>query len=760
VPWHELSVGDRVEGAAPPHPVVCIPVYGAHGLFKRCLASVVRWTPPNVPLLIADDADPDEGARRWVRVLASRDDFRHTIWWMRQSTNQGFPANVNSAFAASGRADVVVLNSDCAVAEGWLQGLRDAAYVDEQIASATALTNAGSIVSVPFRNHPVRGLPPHVTFEQAAERVRASTARLRPRLPTAVGHCVYVRRTALDLVGDFDEAFSPGYGEEVDFSQRCIAAGLQHVLADDVLVLHRGGASLSVAGTRNPVQEEHEQVIAQRYPWYHPAVKQLESDIGGPLSRALTLARRAILRPTVTIDGRCLTPVLTGTQLNVLEFIHALWRTDAVRLRVVTPPDLGDYARDALAGMTGVALAGHDEASDRVLDDVAHRPFQVSRPHDLTYLRSLGERLVITHLDLIAYRNPSYFPAWDAWNAYRRLTRHALATADLTFFISRHSETDALADMLVPAARSRVVSLGTDHHLTSLQPPPTPPSDAERLRRRPYLLCLGTDFRHKNRLFALRVLAALRLRHGWEGQLVLAGPSVEYGSSEGDEAAWSLANPAASESVVRLPAVTEREKLWLLRHAAALVYPSTYEGFGFVPFEAAAEGTPPLFAHTSALAETLADATAILVPWDSDATADRAISVLRSAERARELVAEVAACSARYRWATTAQEAIAAYEEVVRMPSPMAARIGAEGAAMEAERLAADARYWHLWNEVGSTGLALVGPQGRLPPDAQRALAALVRNNWTRPPVVGALRAVSRAGRTSRRERRSGDAHA
>ena len=42
---------------------------------------------------------------------------------------------------------------------------------------------------------------------------------------------------------------------------------------------------------------------------------------------------------------------------------------------------------------------------------------------------------------------------------------------------------------------------------------------------------LGTDFLHKNRVFAMRLLASLREHHGWSGRLVLAGTHIPHGSS-------------------------------------------------------------------------------------------------------------------------------------------------------------------------------------------------------------------------------------
>ena len=116
--------------------------------------------------------------------------------------------------------------------------------------------------------------------------MRGGAARLRPRLLTAVGHCVYVRRSALELVGDFDLAFTPGYGEEVDFSQRCLRSGPAHVAADDVLVRHHGGASLAADGMPHPAQRAHEAIIDERYPYYRESVTALAAGRAPGHSRA------------------------------------------------------------------------------------------------------------------------------------------------------------------------------------------------------------------------------------------------------------------------------------------------------------------------------------------------------------------------------------------------------------------------------------------------------------------------------------------
>src|SRR3546814_20266866 len=56
-----------------------------------------------------------------------------------------------------------------------------------------------------------------------------------------------IRRTALDVVGAFDEvAFAEGYGEENDFCQRAQAAGFRDLIAGNVFVAHARSKSFGV----------------------------------------------------------------------------------------------------------------------------------------------------------------------------------------------------------------------------------------------------------------------------------------------------------------------------------------------------------------------------------------------------------------------------------------------------------------------------------------------------------------------------------
>ena len=730
-------------GARRGEAVVCIPVYEGYDVFVRCLRSVLAHTPADVRILVCDDASADTRLQEFVRTVAGADASEGELIYVRRERNGGFPQNVNDAFAAAAPADVIVLNSDCVVAEGWIDGLREAAYVDSRVATATALSNHGTIVSVPGRGTP-GPLPPEWRFDDAAAAIRSRALRIRPRLPTAVGHCVYIRRSALELVGDFDLAFSPGYGEEVDFSQRCLRSGLSHVLADDVLVFHSGAGSFPREAGRSPIQEEHERVIAARYPYYHETIRWLQGGGSGPLSRALGVARRTFTPLSVVIDARILTSAMTGTQLQVLQVIAALARAERARISVVLPHDVGDYAATTLAGLPQLTLLTEREVSELAQSpaDVVHRPTQVSSHHDLTFLANLGDRLIITNQDQISYHNPSYFEDPFRWQEYCRLTRLALAAADHVIFVSEHAREDVLAEDLVDPGRASVVHNGTDHVLAGTGEAPLPPRGAGPLADGGRaILCLGTDYRHKNRVFALRMFEALKRRQDWPGYLVFAGLPVEHGSSRPEESELLALHPGLEDWVLDLAAVSEAEKAWLFERAQLVLYPTVHEGFGLIPFEAAARGVPCMWAPGTSLSEVLPDSAAGIVAWDPEQSADAALALLHDNAARERNIAAIHAAGAELTWDATAARLLELYESVCSAPASPTSTL---------ERLQG-----RTLGPLSEDAMRLVGPEGALAPELERPLLALATHRQLGAPLLGALKGGYRFAYRLRRRRNS-----
>ncbi len=680
--------------------IACILMRGPSESLISCLRSVLAHTPADVPIaLFGDDlADLESSAALVDERVGELDHPRELLYLSRGDGAEG------DAFTITAPADVVLLNSDAVVAAGWVEGLREAAYADSRVATATALA--------------LGRFPSGSSLDDAAAAVRARSLKLRPRLDGDAGACRYVRRSAIELVGDCAGAFAAGGGEEGDFAQRCIQSGLAHVLADDVLVGHDGSVG------------------------YEPR-SNLSSDHAGALRRSLDCARRALTGFSVVVDARILSAPLTGTQVHTLELIAALASTGKVRLSVIVPDDLGAQAVSRLGSLPGIALTSYTEALTGTDDpaDVVHRPYQIDNPGDLVFLTRLADRLVITYQDLIGYHNPWYFASREDWNGYRELTRVALAVADRVLFFSAHTRNDALNEELVEADRASVLQIGVDHRVTAPPGEPVRPRGAAGLPDgAEMMLCIGNDYHHKNRLFALHMLEELQQRHDWRGRLVFAGPSVAAGSSAQDERRALSGRPRLADAVLELGVVSDAEKAWLINRAGLVVYPTIDEGFGLVPFEAADYGVPCMWAAGASLSELLPDSAASIVAWDARLSADAALHLLSDPAARERNVEVIRAAGARLTWDAAAASLLDLYERTCEQPATPASAV--------------QRRYGLMNGAISEDAARLLGPGGALPASVERPLLALATHPRIGAPVFRGLELGYRTSYRLRRWRR------
>jgi glycosyltransferase involved in cell wall biosynthesis len=747
----ERSRPDLVRG----DPCVVVAATVLDTALRNCLESVLACTPRSVAVTIA--STPAAGDLH--ELLEQCERRGHDLWTTSpQAAVDGATAAVEHALSLLGPADVALITEPCHVGPGWLERLREAAYADSNTASASALAEHGTPLAL---EHPGAQRHDPAEFAARTERVAKNSLRLRPRLNVAVGPCIYLRRDALELVGALDRTLQLRFAVEVDFAQRCVLRGLAHVAADDVLVEAFGDTREAAL----PLP------LRQRYPYLTETSPIAAS---GVLPRALEAARRPRSRLWVTLDVRALTETLTGTQRHVLELAKALSATGRVRLRLLVAEETSAANVELLRALPQSEILPFDSIDEHTpRSTVFHRAQQVFAPPDLLLAQRLGERIVLNQLDLIAYRNPGYHRDATAWRSHRRVSRQALAAADRVVVFSEHTRAELLSDELAEDECIRIVPPGLDHPSSGLpSPPPELAGPGVAGGKEPsFLLCLGTDFLHKNRLFALRLLLALRERHGWRGRLVLAGTHIPHGSSSALERGYLERHAELDGAVLDLGAIAEEQKDWLMRHAAAVVYPSVYEGFGLVPFEAGLSGVPCVFAPRSSLAEVLPTEAAALVPWSPEESADSTYALLTDADERARQVQRLGTAARRLTWADAAAAIVEVYEQAAIAPVREAAKLSrdevvrehelreliaaqdAHVAQLVAEREHAQGMYDELNVEVGA-GLGLIGPHGALPEDLQRGLLALSARPAVSRPVYGAATSLFRAARAAGRRLR------
>jgi glycosyltransferase involved in cell wall biosynthesis len=150
----------------------------------------------------------------------------------------------------------------------------------------------------------------------------------------------------------------------------------------------------------------------------------------------------------------------------------------------------------------------------------------------------------------------------------------------------------------------------------------------------------------------------------------MAGPSVPHGASRLAEAKVVLAQREhLNHDVFLLPDVASEERNWLLRHADVVLYPSSAEGFGLVPYEAACFGTPTVFTRFGPLHELAPEAPVAADGWAPGQLADAAEQLLTDRALAQRQISTCLAAGATYTWAATAEGLTALYRQVVALPS-------------------------------------------------------------------------------------------
>lgn len=289
---------------------VVVPVYRGRDETLACLRSVFAaaeedGTPHEV--VVIDDASPEPELARDLAALAAQG----RITLLRNDRNLGFPATVNRGLSLHPDRDVVLLNADTLVAGDWLARLRAAAHAAPDVGTVTPLSNDATILSYPSG----RDRPPAPTLAETValdRQARAVNADVRVEVPTAVGFCVYIRRTCLAETGLFEERlFGRGYGEENDFCLRARRLGWRHLGAANVFVAHVGGRSFgrqkAILAARNG------RLLERMHPGYDALVQAfIAADPLQTARRRLDLARWAAEEPErrapavllVTLAGR------------------------------------------------------------------------------------------------------------------------------------------------------------------------------------------------------------------------------------------------------------------------------------------------------------------------------------------------------------------------------------------------------------------------------------------------------------------------
>jgi GT2 family glycosyltransferase/glycosyltransferase involved in cell wall biosynthesis len=258
------------------HPIdIIIPVYSTEHSYKflsPLFESLLKNTTIPYRLIVIDDHSPYKKGVEYLEKTSSR--FKNFLL-IKNDTNLGFGESVNLA-TKHVKNHFVILNTDTEVPLGWLERLMAPLYANNQVATVTPFTNAGTIFSfpIPLVDNTLSEKHSLADIDNVFKLLNFDSHKELFAVPTGVGFCMGINyKVFKKLKGFRADVFKRGYGEENDFCMRAIKLGYKNILAPNLFVYHNHGGTFDAEEKKNLIQT-HLKKIESFHPEYQDLVTQ------------------------------------------------------------------------------------------------------------------------------------------------------------------------------------------------------------------------------------------------------------------------------------------------------------------------------------------------------------------------------------------------------------------------------------------------------------------------------------------------------
>lgn len=196
---------------------VIIPVWNGETVLAECLRSLFANTGDHALEVICVDNASSDGSKELIRSQFPE------VRLLPQPVNLGFSGGVNAGMEAA-RGDIfILLNQDCLVMPGWLDGFHDTLSKHPQcgIVGAVIEDAKGAI------NHAGAEIIRPLGHGQHSSNVPEDDTVA----DYVTGALFLIRRTTWETIGGMDEEFFPAYYEESDYCYRARRRGMETYLS-------------------------------------------------------------------------------------------------------------------------------------------------------------------------------------------------------------------------------------------------------------------------------------------------------------------------------------------------------------------------------------------------------------------------------------------------------------------------------------------------------------------------------------------------
>lgn len=366
--------------------------------------------------------------------------------------------------------------------------------------------------------------------------------------------------------------------------------------------------------------------------------------------------KRETDRPRVGFDASLLSVARgSGTESHLRNTLRELGQRDDLTLHVYGPASTRRYAPRTYR----YATASTHVVLDPLEVDIIHRPVQCMAYEDVLVLLK-ARTAILTILDLILYKNASYFPLRRFWKRLQLVTRASCLIADRITVISEHVKRELVAHLGVRPDKIEVVYLGVEERFRKVSGSGSGSAVARTYHlSHPYILHTGADYPHKNQEALLLAYARLAQRETVREHLVLVGGETELGIRS--KLIVKYGRESWFKRVHFIDYVAPEDLPSLYSHASLYVFPSLDEGFGLPPLEAMACECPVVASGVASIPEVAGSAALYIDPTNPEDIAEKIQLALSDEATRKRLVAAGLERVRRFQWAETARQLARVY---------------------------------------------------------------------------------------------------
>ena len=294
---------------------------------RKCIESIFKHAGCSFHLILVDNAS-DDGTREYFRFLEKQNMTLDQVTIILNDTNRGYVLGVNQGLERSTSPYVVLCNNDIVLYPNAL---------NELIAVASQKYQFGLIN--PNSNEFGFG-------EYNESKLQTLRGTYRERCHTS-GFFVLIKREVIQAIGGLDTTFSPGYFDDMDYSERAKHAGFLCLVANGAYVYHYGSRSFRPQ-EKQDLWKKHRALFTEKWggtKWF-AYLGDLESAFNSShrkeiTNRLLEIARRdiAILHLLVPKGSRkyfegihdSFRIVETLPSLQTLALLSKVWRSNPTK---------------------------------------------------------------------------------------------------------------------------------------------------------------------------------------------------------------------------------------------------------------------------------------------------------------------------------------------------------------------------------------------------------------------------------------------